>query len=79
MRTAGNRSDEIVTAFANALFARQYQDRDGEVFEVRGDCLSGPITTGREDGPEVEIDLSDLLAPRIADGPARCERKRAPR
>jgi hypothetical protein len=62
MRTAGNRSDEIVTAFANALFAGQIA-----------------TTTGREDGPEVEIDLSDLLAPRIADGPARCERKRAPR
>jgi hypothetical protein len=37
-------------------------------------------TSGNEDGPAVALELTDLLAPReIAQGPARCERKRPPR
>lgn len=45
----------------------------------RGDLVIKVHSTGRESGPQVELDLRDFRPGQMVEGPARCERKGAPR
>jgi len=78
-------SDAIVTAFADALFGTQAPMLHKFV-EMPGHprtcwACGSPRRKHLVDlaSPVVTLDLADLTTSSPVDGPARCERKRAPR
>jgi len=75
-------SDAIVAAFADALLGTQMAHPFEEMPGHPRTCWACG-SPRRDHGPEsrevVTLDLADLTTASPVDGPARCERKRAPR
>lgn len=92
MQNDTSRSDEILNAFADALF--EQQTTEDRLANHRFDPMPGHPRTcwacggprrdhetpsdTRERGPVVTLDLADLFTPRAVSGPARAPRKHAP-